>query len=83
MGCGEPVAATLVFSFVEVVAGFPNMTDNVADILLALVWTQYQYVLFPLVFGYVASILLLEDWKRYTRSISGLSASGDDGLGRL
>lgn len=64
LGCGEPVAATLVFSFVEVVAGFPNMTGNIADIFLALVWTQYQYVVFPLVFGYVASVLLLEDWKR-------------------
>lgn len=66
IGCGEPVAATLVFSFVEVVAGFPNMTDSVADIFLALVWTQYQYVLFPLVFGYVASVLLLEDWRKFT-----------------
>lgn len=64
LGCGEPVAATLVFSFVEVVAGFPNMTNNVADTLLALVWTQYQYIVFPLVFGYVASVLLLEDWRR-------------------
>ena len=64
LGCGEPVAATLVFSFVEVVGGFPNMTDNAADILLALVWTQYQYVLYPLIFGYIGSLLLLEDWRK-------------------
>ena len=33
------------------------------DTLLALVWTQYQYILFPLIFGWVGYKLLLEDWR--------------------
>ncbi|MCB1614782.1 MAG: hypothetical protein KDI30_02100, partial [Pseudomonadales bacterium] len=61
LGCGEPVAATFVFSFSEVFAGFENMPGGVADTLLALVWTQYQYFVFPLVFGYIGFHLLKED----------------------
>jgi hypothetical protein len=64
IGCGEPVAATFIFSFAEVFAGFENMVGGVADTLLALVWTQYQYILFPLIFGYVGFQLLLNDWQQ-------------------
>ncbi len=58
---GEAVAATFIFSFSEVFGGFVNMPGGVADTLLALVWTQYQYFVFPLVFGYVGYRLLLAD----------------------
>ena len=61
IGCGEPVASTFIFSFTEVFAGFENMVGNVWDILLALVWTQYQYILFPLIFGYLGYQLLRQD----------------------
>ena len=71
LGSGEPVASTFIFSFSEVFAGFENMTGGVADTLLALVWTQYQYFLFPLIFGYFGVKLLLDDW-RYSH---GLEAS--------
>ena len=64
LGCGEPVAATFIFSFTEVFAGFENMVGGVADTLLALVWTQYQYFLFPLIFGYFGVKLLLDDWRQ-------------------
>jgi hypothetical protein len=64
LGSGEPVAATFIFSFSEVFAGFENMSGGVADTLLALVWTQYQYFLFPLIFGYFGVKLLLEDWRQ-------------------
>lgn len=64
LGCGEPVAATFIFSFAEVFGGFTNMVGGVADILLALVWTQYQYFVFPLIFGALGYRLLLEDWRR-------------------
>lgn len=64
LGCGEPVAATFIFSFAEVFGGFVNMVGGVADILLALVWTQYQYFFFPLVFGALGVKLLREDWRR-------------------
>jgi hypothetical protein len=64
LGCGEPVAATFVFSFSEVFAGFENMPGGIADTLLALVWTQYQYFVFPLIFGYLGYKLLLEDWRQ-------------------
>jgi hypothetical protein len=47
-----------------VFAGFENMPGGVADTLLALVWTQYQYFLFPLIFGYFGVELLLEDWRQ-------------------
>ena len=64
LGCGEPVAATFIFSFAEVFAGFENMVGGVADILLALVWTQYQYFVFPLIFGYLGYQLLQDDWRQ-------------------
>jgi len=63
LGTGEPVASTFIFSFSEVFAGFENMSGGVADTLLALVWTQYQYFLFPLIFGYFGVKLLMEDWR--------------------
>lgn len=65
---GEPVAATFIFSFSEVFGGFQNMAGGVADTLLALVWTQYQYLVFPLIFGYVGYKLLREDWRQTHRS---------------
>jgi len=64
LGCGEPVASTFIFSFSEVFAGFENMSGGLADSLLALVWTQYQYFLFPLIFGFFGFNLLLEDWRQ-------------------
>ena len=64
LGSGEPVASTFIFSFSEVFAGFENMPGGVADTLLALVWTQYQYFLFPLIFGFLGLKLLLEDWRQ-------------------
>jgi len=63
LGAGEPVVATFIFSFSEVFAGFPNMAGGVADTLLALLWTQYQYFVFPLIFGYLGCKLLYEDWR--------------------
>ena len=64
LGSGEPVASTFIFSFSEVFGGFENMSGGVADTLLALVWTQYQYFLFPLIFGYFGVKLLMEDWRQ-------------------
>ena len=64
LGAGEPVVATFIFSFSEVFAGFPNMAGGVADTLLALLWTQYQYFVFPLIFGYLGYKLLYEDWRQ-------------------
>ncbi len=64
LGSGEPVASTFIFSFSEVFGGFENMPGGVADTLLALVWTQYQYFLFPLIFGYFGVKLLMEDWRQ-------------------
>ena len=63
IGCGEPIAATVIFSFSEVFDGFVNMAGGLWDTLLALVWTQYQYILFPIVFGGLASRMLLEDLR--------------------
>lgn len=63
IGCGEPIAATFIFSFSEVFDGFVNMPGGLWDTLLALVWTQYQYVLFPMVFGVLSCKLMLEDWR--------------------
>jgi hypothetical protein len=63
LGCGEPIASTFIFSFSEVFSGFENMSGGLADTLLALVWTQYQYFLFPLIFGYFGVKLLMEDWR--------------------
>jgi hypothetical protein len=65
LACGEPVAATFIFSFSEVFAGFENMAGGVADTLLALVWTQYQYFVFPLIFGVLGVRLLREDWRQW------------------
>jgi hypothetical protein len=64
LGCGEPIAATFIFSFAEVFAGFENMVGGVADTLLALVWTQYQYFVFPMIFGVLGYRLLLDDWRQ-------------------
>ncbi len=64
LGCGEPIAATFIFTFSEVFDGFVNMTGGVADTLLALVWTQYQYFFFPMIFGVWAFQLLREDLRR-------------------
>ncbi len=64
LGCGEPIASTFIFSFAEVFGGFENMVGGVADILLALVWTQYQYFVFPMIFGVLAFRLLVEDLRR-------------------
>lgn len=61
IGCGEPIASTFIFSFTEVFAGFENMVGNVWDILLALVWTQYQYIVFPMIFGIIGYQLLQHD----------------------
>ena len=44
-----------------------NMTGGVADTLLALVWTQYQYIIFPAIFGSLATKMLLEDWRHCLR----------------
>ncbi len=63
LGAGEPVVATFIFSFSEVFGGFENMPGGVADTLLALVWTQYQYFFFPLIFGYLGCKLLYADWR--------------------
>lgn len=63
IGCGEPIAATVIFSFSEVFDGFVNMPGGLWDSLLALVWTQYQYIVFPLIFGAIASKMLLDDLK--------------------
>ena len=64
LGSGEPIVATFIFSFSEVFGGFENMSGGVADTLLALVWTQYQYFLFPLIFAFFGVKLLREDWRR-------------------
>jgi len=69
LGAGEPVVATFIFSFSEVFGGFKDMPGGVADTLLALVWTQYQYFVFPLILGYLGCKLLYEDWRQ-TRAAS-------------
>jgi hypothetical protein len=79
IGCGEPIAATFIFSFAEVFAGFENMVGGVADILLALVWTQYQYFVFPLIFGVLGYRLLLEDWRQcHSMGIETVSADSNE-----
>ncbi len=62
LGSGEPIASTFIFSFSEVFGGFVNMPGGTADTLLALVWTQYQYFVFPMIFGVLGVKLLLDDW---------------------
>lgn len=81
LGAGEPVVATFIFSFSEVFAGFPNMPGGVADTLLALLWTQYQYFVFPLVFGYLGCRMLYRDWHD-TRSASGALADYSSPMNR-
>ena len=61
LGGGSAAAATFIFSFSEIFSGYVNMPGGLADTLLALLWTQYQYVLFPLVFSYLAYYLWKED----------------------
>ncbi len=68
LACGEPIAATFIFSFAEVFGGFQNMVGGVADTLLALLWTQYPYFLFPMIFGALGARLLREDWRPSARS---------------
>ena len=41
---------------------FDAMPGGTADTLLALVWTQYQYFVFPMIFGVLGVKLLLDDW---------------------
>ena len=65
LACGEPIAATFIFSFSEVFGGFTNMAGGVADTLLALLWTQYQYFVFPMIFGVLGFRLLREDLRQY------------------
>mmetsp|Transcript_83434 Transcript_83434/g.244622 ORF Transcript_83434/g.244622 Transcript_83434/m.244622 type:complete len:263 (-) Transcript_83434:121-909(-) len=60
--CGQPIAATFIFTFAEVFNNFKNMPGGVADTLLALVWTQYQYFFFPMIIGAMGVELLREDW---------------------
>jgi hypothetical protein len=55
------IASTLIFSFSEVFGGLENMSGGVADTLLALVWTQYLYVLFPAAMFHFGIRLLLND----------------------
>lgn len=63
LGCGEPIATTFIFTFSEVFDGFVNMPGNIWDTLLALVWTQYQYLFFPIIFSVLGCKLLLEDLR--------------------
>ena len=67
LGCGEPIATTFIFTFSEVFDGFVNMPGGLWDTLLALVWTQYQYFFFPIIFGFLASKMLLDDWRHCLR----------------
>ena len=69
ISCGEPIAATVIFSFSEVFDGFVNMPGGIWDTLLALVWTQYQYIVFPMIFGVLASKMLLEDLRHSVASV--------------
>lgn len=59
---GAPFAVTFIFSFAEVFNGYPNMQPNLPDTLLAL-WTQYQYMVYPLVMAALCVPLLRRDWK--------------------
>ena len=63
LGCGEPIATTFVFTFSEIFDNFVNMPGNIWDTLLALVWTQYQYFFFPMIFGAIGCKLLIQDWQ--------------------
>lgn len=61
--CGQPIAATFIFTFSEVFDSYANMPGGVADTLLALVWTQYQYFFFPMFTGAMGVALLRADWR--------------------
>jgi len=63
LGAGAPASATFIFTFSEVFANYANMPGSVWDTLLALVWTQYQYFFYPLVFGWLGYKLLIADWE--------------------
>lgn len=63
LGCGEPIATTWIFTFSEVFDNFVNMPGGLWDTLLALVWTQYQYFFFPMIFGFLGCKLLLDDLR--------------------
>jgi hypothetical protein len=67
LGCGEPIATTFIFTFSEVFDGFVNMPGGLWDTLLALVWTQYQYFFFPMIFSVLGCRLLLADWRHCLR----------------
>jgi len=73
LGCGEPIAATFIFTFSEVFGGYANMAGGIADTLLALVWTQYQYFVFPMIFGVWGFHLLREDLRRFDRREGGIA----------
>jgi hypothetical protein len=68
MDCGESIAITFIFTFSEVFAGFVNMPGGLWDTLPALVWTQYQYFFFLMIFGFLGCKLLLEDWRLCLRN---------------
>eukprot|EP01095_Lingulamoeba_sp_RSL-Kostka_P016882 TRINITY_DN8479_c0_g1_i1.p1 TRINITY_DN8479_c0_g1~~TRINITY_DN8479_c0_g1_i1.p1 ORF type:complete len:269 (+),score=12.49 TRINITY_DN8479_c0_g1_i1:140-946(+) len=63
--CGCPIAFTFVFSASEAIGGFADIPGGVADVLLALVWTQYQYFFFPMLVGFWSTVLFLEDLRVY------------------
>ena len=48
-------------------AAVENMAGGLWDTLLALVWTQYQYIVFPAIFGIIGYKLLMEDWRHCFR----------------
>jgi len=64
LNSGGPAIATFIFSFSEVFNGFKNMPGGLPDTMLALVWTQYQYFFFPLLFAGLALPMLRDDWRR-------------------
>ncbi len=45
------------------------MPGGIWDTLLALVWTQYQYIVFPMIFGVLASKMLLDDLRHSVASV--------------
>lgn len=75
LGSGEPVAATFTFSFSEVFADFENMSGGLADTLRALAWTQYQYFVVPVILGWFAVRLFVDDlhftWFRRQQTSGG------------
>lgn len=74
LGCGEPIAATFIFSMSEVFDGFASMSGGLADTLLALLWTQYQYFVFPIVVGWMGTRLLFADLHRGWTGVAAESA---------